>query len=105
MLSGGPWRFGSSAHLVIGVLEELGGRGIGGALLDEAACWAASAGHYRLELTVMAHNERAIRLYETKGFVREGKRTHSLRVQDPGRLGPVPRSRRPRRGAYEGVGR
>lgn len=80
---GGPYRRNRhAAHLVIGVLEEFSGRGIGGALLDAAVFRAASAGLHRLELTVMAHNDRAIRLYERKGFLREGIRRHSLRVRD-----------------------
>ena len=71
-----------AAHLVIGVLEAFSGQGIGGALLDAAIRWAPSAGLHRLELTVMAHNDRAIRLYERKGFLREGIRRRSLRVRD-----------------------
>jgi RimJ/RimL family protein N-acetyltransferase len=80
---GGPYRRNRhAAHLVIGVLEAFSGQGIGGALLDAAIRWAASAGIHRLELTVMAHNDRAIRLYERKGFLREGIRSRSLRVGD-----------------------
>ena len=80
---GGPYRRNRhAAHLVIGVLEAFSGQGIGGALLHAAVGWAISAGLHRLELTVMAHNDRAIRLYERKGFLREGIRSHSLRVRD-----------------------
>jgi RimJ/RimL family protein N-acetyltransferase len=80
---GGPYRRNRhAAHLVIGVLEAFSGQGIGEALLNTAIRWAASAGLHRLELTVMAHNDRAIRLYERKGFLREGIRSHSLRVGD-----------------------
>jgi RimJ/RimL family protein N-acetyltransferase len=80
---GGPYRRNRhTAHLVIGVLEEFSRRGIGGALLDAAIRWAASAEFHRLELTVMAHHDTAIRLYERKGFFREGIQCHSRRVRD-----------------------
>jgi len=69
-----------SAHIVIGVLAAFAGEGIGGSLLDEASSWSKGVGIHRLELTVMAHNDRAIRLYERKGFVREGTRRHALLV-------------------------
>jgi RimJ/RimL family protein N-acetyltransferase len=80
---GGPLRRNRhSAHVMIGVLEAFSGQGIGGALLDAAIRWASNAGLHRLELTVMAHNYRAIRLYDRKGFLREGIRSRSLRVRE-----------------------
>ena len=69
-----------NAHLVMGVLQEVSGSGVGGALLSEGIRWAEGAGINRLELTVMAHNERAVRLYERMGFVREGIRRRALLV-------------------------
>uniref|UniRef100_UPI0020CE6181 GNAT family N-acetyltransferase n=1 Tax=Vibrio cholerae TaxID=666 RepID=UPI0020CE6181 len=42
--------------------------------------WAISHGYSRLELTVMQHNERAKRLYESCGFEVEGLKRHSLVV-------------------------
>jgi RimJ/RimL family protein N-acetyltransferase len=80
-LLGGPYRRNRhNAYLVLGVLEEFGGRGVGTALLARGMKWAEKAGITRLELTVMAHNERAIRLYERMGFEREGIRRRALRV-------------------------
>jgi len=35
---------------------------------------------HRLELTVMVHNERAIRLYKKMGFEIEGTKKHSLLI-------------------------
>jgi len=62
-----------SASVGIMVREELQGRGIGRALLtallDLADNWL---GLTRVQLEVMAENERAIRLYERLGFEREG---------------------------------
>jgi RimJ/RimL family protein N-acetyltransferase len=42
--------------------------------------WAAERQLYRLELTVMTHNERAIRLYRRLGFEIEGTKRDSLWV-------------------------
>jgi RimJ/RimL family protein N-acetyltransferase len=49
-------------------------------LLTEAKRWAAGHGLHRLELTVMAHNHRAIELYQRTGFSIEGRRTECLLV-------------------------
>jgi len=49
-------------------------RGIGRALLDRAVEWAAESRVSKLELHVFPHNEPAIALYESFGFVREGFR-------------------------------
>ena len=54
--------------------------GIGRALLEQAAVWAREAGVRKLELHVFPHNEPAIGLYESFGFVREGyRKDHYLR--------------------------
>jgi len=61
------------AVLGVGVADDLNGRGIGSALiaalLDAADKWLDLR---RIELSVFADNERAIRLYERFGFAREG---------------------------------
>jgi RimJ/RimL family protein N-acetyltransferase len=49
-------------------------KGIGRAMLDEAVAWARASGVHKLELHVFPHNEPAIALYESFGFVREGYR-------------------------------
>jgi RimJ/RimL family protein N-acetyltransferase len=68
------------AHVVAGVLREFGGRGIGARLFAELEGWARRSGIGRLELTVMAHNERAIALYLKMGYEVEGRRRGSLLV-------------------------
>ena len=68
------------AHVVMGVRRAFSGRGIGTALLRELSAWAPAHGIRRLELTVMSHNERALRLYRGSGFEIEGTRTRSLTV-------------------------
>ncbi len=68
------------AYIVIGVLQEFAGHGVGTALFHALESWAATHGIHRLELTVMAHNERAIRLYRRVGFVEEGVRRDAVLV-------------------------
>jgi RimJ/RimL family protein N-acetyltransferase len=78
-LTGGSFRRNKkTAYLVIGVLAEAGGQGVGGGLLTEAKRWAAAHGVHRLELTVMAHNDRAAGLYDRMGFSVEGRRAQCL---------------------------
>jgi ribosomal protein S18 acetylase RimI-like enzyme len=43
---------------------QAGGRGVGARLLTEAKRRAAEHGVHRVELTVVAHNQRAVKLYE-----------------------------------------
>jgi len=78
LTGGSPRRSRATAYLVIGVRAHAAGRGIGTALLRQAKDWAAAHGLHRLELTVMAHNTRAIRLYERMGFAVEGRRAECL---------------------------
>ncbi len=57
----------------ISVLKEYWGYGIGSILLDEMITWAWQTDCLiRLELDVVATNEKAIHLYEKFGFVTEG---------------------------------
>jgi RimJ/RimL family protein N-acetyltransferase len=80
-LTGGTLRRSrATAYLAIGVLNHAAGRGTGTELLRQAQAWAAARGLHRLELTVMAHNTRAIRLYERTGFTVEGRRSECLLV-------------------------
>jgi RimJ/RimL family protein N-acetyltransferase len=67
------------AEVVIGVRRAAAGRGIGSALLHELSAWAERQRVHRLELTVMADNERAIALYRRCGYESEGMRRHSIR--------------------------
>jgi RimJ/RimL family protein N-acetyltransferase len=78
-LVGGRFRRNkTTAYLVIGVLAQASGQGVGTGLLAEAKRWAAGRGVHRLELTVMAHNHRAAALYERMGFSVEGRRAQCL---------------------------
>jgi RimJ/RimL family protein N-acetyltransferase len=78
-LTGGPFRRNrTTAYLVMGVIADASGQGLGTALLTAAKRWAADHGVHRLELTVMAHNHRAAGLYERMGFSVEGRRSQCL---------------------------
>jgi RimJ/RimL family protein N-acetyltransferase len=68
------------AHVVTGVLKRFCGKGIGTRLFSELEQWARRNGVRRLELTVMAHNDRAINLYRKMGYEIEGSRRDSLLV-------------------------
>lgn len=66
--------------IVIGVHEAARGKGVGQALFAFIHELADSRGLHRLELTVMAHNEAALHVYQKMGYVIEGTRKHSLVV-------------------------
>lgn len=69
-----------SATLVVGILQAYAGRGLGRKLFAAIEEWAKQQAIHRLELTVQAHNERALHLYRRCGFEIEGTRRHSLLV-------------------------
>jgi RimJ/RimL family protein N-acetyltransferase len=79
-LGGNVARNRHSMYIVIGILQEYAGNGIGTMLFERLEHWARERGFHRLELTVMTHNERAIRLYKKMGFEVEGVKKHSLFV-------------------------
>jgi RimJ/RimL family protein N-acetyltransferase len=61
-------------RLGIGVEEPYRRQGIGAALLSELLRWAAAEPELeRVELSVLAHNARAIGLYRKLGFVEEAR--------------------------------
>ncbi len=67
--------FPSHAHrgsLGMGLLPGFRGQGLGRRLIEAAISAAREAGMIRIEFGVHADNARAIRLYETVGFVKEG---------------------------------
>lgn len=69
-----------SGYIVVGVLKEASGKGIGSKLMMKTEEWATENQITRLELTVMTHNERAYELYLRQGFVNEGIKKNSLIV-------------------------
>ena len=72
----------ASSHVAdLGLMVAAGyrRRGIGRALLEAAAGWSRRHGVSKLELHVFPHNEPAIGLYESFGFVQEGYRRRHYR--------------------------
>lgn len=71
-----------NAYIVVGILQEYAGQGIGTSLFDVTEHWAREHAIHRLELTVMKHNEAGLRLYKKRGFEIEGELVHSLFIDD-----------------------
>lgn len=69
-----------TVQIFIGILQSFTGHGIGRQLFEAMEAWARAWGARRLELSVMAHNERAIALYNRMGFTIEGRMRDSLYV-------------------------
>lgn len=61
-------------RLGIGMVPEVRGRGLGRRLISQAVQAAREQGMERIELEVFASNTRAIALYESAGFVHEGRK-------------------------------
>src|SRR5690606_36483976 len=61
-----------SVYLVIGILPESRGKGIGTKLLQAAEKWARDRRIHRLELTVVTENIGDLHLYQKLGFTIEG---------------------------------
>ncbi|OBZ15061.1 GCN5 family acetyltransferase [Bacillus sp. FJAT-27264] len=69
-----------SAYIVIGILRQYQGLGIGSGLFREVDSWAVENEIVRLELTVMTHNDKAVALYQKSGYSIEGTKLKSLKV-------------------------
>lgn len=61
------------ASLAIAVAVDARGRGIGHRLMEEAIAWSKEASVEKLVLSVYPHNDAAISLYRSFGFVEEGR--------------------------------
>ncbi|HEX6922518.1 MAG TPA: GNAT family N-acetyltransferase [Bacillales bacterium] len=67
-------------YVVIGIIQDYNGKGMGTRLFEELENWAKARRIQRLELTVMEHNRPAMYLYEKIGFQVEGMRKQSMFV-------------------------
>ncbi|WP_231870308.1 MULTISPECIES: GNAT family N-acetyltransferase [unclassified Marinomonas] len=68
-------------YCVMGIQTAYTGKGLGRELLNSLELWASQHGFTRLELTVMAHNHKAIKLYLSHGFEQEGIKRQSLKIE------------------------
>jgi RimJ/RimL family protein N-acetyltransferase len=71
-----------TVYIITGVLQSFTSQGIGTRLFEEMERWAKEKGIHRLELTVMVYNEAALALYRKMGFEIEGKKRHSLLINN-----------------------
>lgn len=69
-----------SATVVMGLLPMARGQGLGTKFIRAIDQWAKQKHITRLELSVMAHNTAAVRLYTKHGYAAEGVRRASLIV-------------------------
>lgn len=71
-------RIAHSAYIVIGILSDYRGIGIGTEFFERLNEWAEEKKVTRLELTVICENEAAIHLYTKGGFQIEGIKRKSV---------------------------
>lgn len=82
ILIGTSPRFQEMGDLFIYLHQDYQNAGLGAALMHEAIASARQRGLHRVELTVVADNHRAIRLYEKVGFQREGLKRENYQGED-----------------------
>jgi RimJ/RimL family protein N-acetyltransferase len=79
-IGGTARRVKHSVYIVIGILKNYRGQGIGTKLFEKLDSWAIEHKIHRLELTVVTRNEAGLALYKKMGFEIEGTKRHSLRI-------------------------
>ena len=77
---GEPNRIRHTAYIVIGLLQQYRGKGLGTKLFEELDKWAIENNIKRLELTVVEENILARNLYKKMGFKEEGVREKSMKI-------------------------
>jgi RimJ/RimL family protein N-acetyltransferase len=77
-IGGSVKRTGHSAYIVVGILMEYRGKGVGTELFQAVEEWAKNHGISRLELTAVTRNTAGISLYQKSGFEIEGTKRNSL---------------------------
>ncbi|MCI5902316.1 MAG: GNAT family N-acetyltransferase [Blautia sp.] len=73
-------RIAHSAYIVVGILMDYRGKGIGTEFFKRLNVWAGEKKITRLELTVICENEAVKRLYTNSGFEIEGIKRKSVCV-------------------------
>ncbi len=74
-------RIKHNLHIAVGIFKSYRNKGIGTRLFERLEKWAGQNNVSRLELTVMTHNKKAIKLYKKMGFKTEGLKEKSLVVE------------------------
>jgi RimJ/RimL family protein N-acetyltransferase len=71
-----------TVYIVTGILQGYTSQGSGTRLFEQLEEWAKKRKMHRLDLTVMVHNEAAVALYRKIGFEIEGRKKHSLFINN-----------------------
>jgi RimJ/RimL family protein N-acetyltransferase len=71
-----------TVYIVTGILQGYTSQGLGTRLFEQLEEWAKKRKMHRLDLTVMVHNEAAVALYRKSGFEIEGRKKHSLFINN-----------------------
>ena len=79
-IGGNARRNKHSVYLVVGILEDSRGKGVGTKLFEEVEKWALTHKIHRLELTVVTRNVAGVALYQKMGFEIEGTKRDSLLI-------------------------
>lgn len=66
----------------MGILKAYWGLGIGGKIMQTLIECAKLGEFEQIELNVAEKNERAIKMYESFGFIQTGKRLHTMKYED-----------------------
>ncbi|KGP91270.1 GCN5 family acetyltransferase [Pontibacillus chungwhensis BH030062] len=77
-IGGNATRNKHSVYIIIGILRDYRGHGIGTKLFKELEVWAKDHNIHRLELTVVTENKAGLSLYKKQGFEIEGTKRDSL---------------------------
>ena len=78
VMGGTARRTKHAVYIVIGILKDYRGQGIGTKLFVRLEEWARNRGIHRLELTTVTKNEPGVALYKKMGFEIEGTKRDSL---------------------------
>lgn len=70
------------AHIVIALSQQYTGQGIGKKLMQAIENWSTTKAISRMELTVITKNTMAINFYRKLGFVTEGTKQRSVKIED-----------------------
>jgi RimJ/RimL family protein N-acetyltransferase len=71
-----------TVYVVTGIVKGFTSQGLGTRLFEQLEEWAKKRKIHRLDLTVMVRNEAALALYKKIGFEIEGRKKHSLFIND-----------------------
>jgi RimJ/RimL family protein N-acetyltransferase len=81
VIGGDTLRTNHTAYVIIGILKQYTGHGIGTKLFQSLDGWAGTNNILRIELTVVIENFAGVALYKKMGFEVEGVKRNSIIVK------------------------